>query len=789
MKNTLLLQSLLLSLAMMFGCDEETSDMPPFRMTERDAQINDGLADGSMPSDGPDAVLSFDRSMARAEDVSMNDVGAASEDSDASMESQFRSRKCEVKFTYRGSGSQVRLAGEWDWDNPEPMVPIDGVWQLNKDLSDLGSGPLCYKLVVDGQWRLDPANPYQAYCDGVQNSGVRVPDCQRPELSIDGSTTTSADGFSARVMFTAGAGASAEQGQPQSVTATLLHAFQETPIDAIWRPEDWSLQIELSDLAPGKYTVRVDAVDDTGLTAENLLLPFWIEAESFSWEDAVLYMVMTDRFVNGEPANDQAGSTGVVSSGDWEGGDLNGLAAQIRSGYFNDLGIRALWLNPVNTGADGMWIASDGVHQVTGFHGYWPIKPREVDPRVGGEAALREVVTAAHEKGIRVLMDFVINHVHEDHTYYQEHPEWFNDGCVCGSTGCDWTEQRLTCLFADYMPDVDWKNKAASEQFIQDALWWMETFDLDGARVDAVKHVDDLAIFNLVARVNERFETAGTDYYLDGETAMGWSGDSLAANANQYATINRYMGEDGLDGQFDFVLYHAVTNSVFSYGERGMLHLDAWTGFSQTEYTQGSVMTPYLGSHDTSRLVSTCDYRGQDSEHDRSIVWNKWPENVLPQPPSEDEPYDRASVALCWLLTIPGAPMIYMGDEYGEYGGGDPDNRHMFRQGEALNQREQTLLSKIRDIGSARQRLRPLRRGDYSSLGSTEAVMVFARSTMNDDVVVAINGSNDSSSVSVNLPNANANYAEVLNHGGSIAQDGAAATLTIPARSCAIYAH
>ena len=334
-------------------------------------------------------------------------------------------------------------------------------------------------------------------------------------------------------------------------------------------------------------------------------------------------MVMTDRFINGEPSNDQAPSMGAVSSGDWEGGDLNGLAAKIRSGYFNELGIRALWLNPVNTGADGVWIASDGVHQVTGFHGYWPIKPREVDPRVGGEDALKAVVTAAHEKGIRVLMDFVINHVHEDHTYFRENPDWFNAGCVCGSPGCDWTEQRLTCLFADYMPDVDWTNKAASEQFIDDALWWMETFDLDGARVDAVKHVDDLAVFNLVARVNERFETAGTDYYLDGETAMGWAGDRLEDNAAQYDTINRYMGENGLDGQFDFVLYHAVTNSVFSYGERGMLHLDAWTGFSQTEYTEGAIMTPYLGSHDTSRLVSTCDYRGQDAEHSRDVVWNK----------------------------------------------------------------------------------------------------------------------------------------------------------------------
>ena len=71
------------------------------------------------------------------------------------------------------------------------------------------------------------------------------------------------------------------------------------------------------------------------------------------------------------------------------------------------------------------------------------------------------------------------------------------------------------------MPDVNWKDRNASEQFISDALWWIETYDLDGARIDAVKHVEDLATRNLVAQINQRFETVGTDYYLKGETAMG----------------------------------------------------------------------------------------------------------------------------------------------------------------------------------------------------------------------------------------------------------------------------
>ena len=112
------------------------------------------------------------------------------------------------------------------------------------------------------------------------------------------------------------------------------------------------------------------------------------------------------------------------------------------------------------------------------------------------------MIGAAHDNGMRVMMDFVVNHVHEDHEYVQNNSDWFTSGCICGQADCDWTEHRLDCQFTAYMPDVNWKNRQASEQMIADALWWMETFDLDGARIDAVKHVENLAVANLVSQIN-----------------------------------------------------------------------------------------------------------------------------------------------------------------------------------------------------------------------------------------------------------------------------------------------
>lgn len=747
-----------------------------------DGDLGPGMGDGF-----PDAA-----SMPGDAGSSPEDVGAGAPDaaSDASLadvvEGAFEARRCETTFRFVPDGptpQQVQVAGEWDWSDLQEMRFEEGAFVASRAL---GPGLHCYKLIVDGQWRLDPGQRVQAYCDGVLNSGVRGVDCDSPEVKVSDAPRASADGFEAWLRFLT----NAQGDAPGELEVSLLHNFAVSPVEAAW-DSTGRLRVALSGLAPGKYTLRVDAADVQGNQAERVLLPFWVEAEPFVWRDALIYMIMTDRFVNGDPSNDAPPTPMAEPSTDWEGGDFAGVTQMIESGYFDELGVRALWLTPFNQGTDGVFVASDNVHQVTGFHGYWPVAPRAVDRRLGTEQDLEAMVAAAHRRGIRILMDAVINHVHEEHSTFEAHPAWFNPGCVCGSSGCDWTDERLTCLFADYMPDIDWKNKDAGEHFIKDVLWWLERYDLDGARVDAVKHVDDLAVFNLVERVNHTFERGGTDYFLDGETAMGWAGDDLAANDEEYGTINRYMGPGGLDGQFDFVLYHAVVENVFFRDRKGYVHLDFWTGQSQRAYLPGSVMTPYIGSHDTSRVLSLADYRGQDDAHPVSVGAHKWASQGLPVRPDEREPYDRVGMAMCWLLTIPGAPMVYQGDEYGEFGGGDPDNRHPFRAEGELVEREAALLSRVRALGSARARLSPLRRGDYRSLGASERSVAFARVESGASaVVVVLNG--DAAPLTRTLDLAGLGFGagafdDELGLDGALVVDGDEGRVTLPAHSCAVF--
>ena len=464
---------------------------------------------------------------------------------------------------------------------------------------------------------------------------------------------------------------------------------------------------------------------------------------------------------------------------DWMGGDFEGVTQMIESGYFNSLGVNALWLTPFNQAADGTGMAADNQHEVSAYHGYWPVEPRKVDPRLGTEEELQSLVQSAHEHGIRVMMDLVVNHVHEDHPYVDEHPDWFNSGCICGTDQCDWTERRLDCLFRDYMPDVNWKHRDASEQMIEDALWWLETFDLDGARVDAVKHVDDLAVTNLAMRINERFEIAGTDYYLKGETAMGWSGDDLAANAEQYGTINRYIGENALDGQADFVLYHAVVDRVFIHQEKDYHHLDYWTARSQDQYVQPSIMVPYVGSHDVPRFISRADTGTSDA-------YNQWLDQGLPGQPGQVGPYEAALQAYTWLLTTPGAPLLYQGDEYGEYGGADPDNRHMWRDQNQWNENERNLWDSISEIGKIRLESEALRRGEYISVYQDADAIVWGMETSNSSAMVVMNRGQSEITFDIDVSSLSGQWDGDWNLlFGACEKDGQ--SLTIPAKSVAIF--
>ena len=695
-----------LSAFLALGCGDD-GDGQSADMTA--ARLDGGALDGSAVDDG-------------STDLGGGDLGP-----------ELPAGLCPVEVTYRTTASTptVHVAGTFnDFDPLADELVDDGAGTYRSTLL-LAPGVYPYKLVVQGDgeepWRLDPANGYRAWHEGVDNSGLRVADCFRPQLEVLYAEATAAAGITVGARYVQG-----RAGDLQEVRAELRRGRVRTALEVSYVLDESPpvAVVAAGGLAAGKYTVALTPVDREGAEGEPLLVLLWVEASPFDWKDALLYLSMPDRFRNGDPANDAA--AGDASPGaDFEGGDLNGLTEAVREGYFDQLGVNAIWVTPWVDNPAGSYLAADGVHRVTGYHGYWPTSPLGVDPRFGGPEALHELVEAAHERGIRILMDLVVNHVHEDHPYVSEHPDWLSDGCVCGTADCDWTERRLDCLFRPYMPDIDWTQLAAQERFLDDAEAWLATYDLDGFRVDAVKHVPDSAVQNLRVRIRDRFETGNAYYFMVGETAMGWdsgAGPTEGGNPTNYGTIARYVGPDALDGQLDFVLYYAAALQFLRDDPgRGMLHIDYWTRASLEQYPADAPMTPFLGSHDTPRWISL--------QSDPARATNQWSD--LPAGPTTQEPYDRMYVAFGWLYALPGVPLLYQGDEYGQAGGADPDDRRMTRFGAELSARERSQLERVAALGRARAELPGLRSRVYRPLLVTEDVWVVARGRDADLAIVA----------------------------------------------------
>lgn len=678
---------------------------------------------------------------------------------------------CPTAFTHRQqqSASSVYVIGEWNNFARTAHALKDpggtGTWT---GTFKVPPGRWAYAFLENGGEVKDVNADSIRYVSGRDWAAITVADCEKPLVTVtDGTLVNQGGNFSIGLTAVSADALDISLVRPDgTTTASML------PVT------DGAATLSFTGLPNGKYTARVTPTK-AGAAGPVLLLPFWVEAEPFSFTDSPLYMLMTDRFRNGDTSNDNPGAASAAAR--FQGGDLQGVEQAIREGYFDALNVKAIWLSPWQT--QPTRIFSDGNHTVSGYHGYWPVKAREVDPRYGGNAALKSMVREAHKHGIRIVMDAVLNHVHSDHEYFLDptKADWFRTGCTCGSSNeCGWDNAALTCLFRTYMPDINWTNNAAADQFVDDMVWWMEEFDLDGIRIDAVKHVEDSAIINLTNRVRQRFETAGTDYYMFGETFTGDVG-----------TIKRYIGPKKLDGQLNFPLFMRMPETVFARDDQGMQQVRAATLASLADFS-GAMMVDFVGNHDVSRFITKADPANRDRQG------NQW--DNLPGAPVGQAPYDKLYLAFAHLMTTPSVPLIYYGDEYGEWGGADPDNRHFLNKEATYFPEQRAQLDRMKKLLAARARLRGLRRGPLLELwcnnepwGSGQGnLMAYARTDADpkQTAVVVLNLTPSTwTGVVVNFPSqlqwSSGTLREELS-GRDIPFSGSTVTVDVPARGAVI---
>ena len=601
-------------------------------------------------------------------------------------------------------GAELALIGSWnEWYVPGvPLAESEehpGWWVAHLDLP---AGEYGYLLLEAGEHRTDPHNPLSTYWaeeDDLEVSLLRVEGCDAPRLHV--SIASGAPGEVA----VAGLWETARDGAPVAAAEVRLG---ERVIPAAAEPDTGAIAAQISGLSRGRHTLVVKARDEAGREAE---------AEAIAWtlpaaerrEDMVIYQVVIDRF----RGPDGAALAAPASPGGRAGGTLGGVRAELEAGTFEALGVSTLWLSPVYVNpVEAREGRGDG-HLYEGYHGYWPAEPRAVEPRIGGAEELHGLIGAAHARGIGVLFDLVPNHVYESSPRYAggAEPSLWNlsdPPCVCGLGGCDWGTQILTCWFTDYLPDLHLEHPQAMRWAYEDALWWLRTFEADGLRIDAVPMMPRGATRRIAAEVRRSAQPREARFIV-GEVYTG-------PGAWGIESIRYYLGPEGLDSAFDFPLMWALRDAVaregpgFAAVEEVLADVEAKTAGS------GAVMARMIGNHDTSRFASEA---AGDAGGD--------PWTAAPPQPTDPEVYARQGLALGLVLTLPGAPVIYYGDELGLAGATDPDCRRVMPAEAALSADQLALRDRIRRLGRLRRCSPALRRGGRELIAAEDDVYAFVR--------------------------------------------------------------
>ncbi|MDT8414180.1 MAG: alpha-amylase family glycosyl hydrolase [Flavobacteriaceae bacterium] len=322
----------------------------------------------------------------------------------------------------------------------------------------------------------------------------------------------------------------------------------------------------------------------------------------FVWEGANLYFLLTDRFNNGDPANDvnfdRVGEAAKLRG--FEGGDIKGVTQKIQEGYFTDLGINAIWLSPIVEQIHGA--VDEGTGTTFGFHGYWARDWTKLDPNFGTEEDLAELVTVAHQNGIRIVLDAVINHTGP---VTEKDPVWPDDW-VRTDQQCTYDNfhNTVTCTLVKNLPDIKtesnenvalpevlvnkWKAEGRYEQEMQELdeffdrtgypraprfyiIKWLtdyiREFGIDGYRADTVKHTESY--------VWEEFSKECHTAFADWKTTHP---DEVLDN-NPFYLVGEVYGYNAQNGQlYDFgdkqVNYfkkgfHSLINFGFKYHAQG----------------------------------------------------------------------------------------------------------------------------------------------------------------------------------------------------------------------------
>ncbi len=445
-------------------------------------------------------------------------------------------------------------------------------------------------------------------------------------------------------------------------------------------------------------------------------------SETFSSND-IIYFVLTDRFKDGSLENNSFQDVDKNAAQAYHGGDFVGLTQSLD--YIKSLGTTAIWVTPILK------------NQPKGYHGYWTIDFEQIDPHLGTEAEFKTFVDEAHKKGMKVILDYIVNHTGEETPWLSDpnKKDWFHKRQNI-SNWSDLNEVENNWLFG--LPDLNTENPEVANYLTNNAKDWIRKTGIDGMRLDTVRHVPRPFWKTFTQAVKSEFP----DFYFIGEV---WNDNT------------RYMqlyNDEGIDGLTNYSLYKGITGTFNRTGSSSSL-ISALE--KEKFFKQPSLNGIFIDNHDNPRYLTV-----------------------------NGKAYTKQ--ALAFIMTYPAIPMIYYGTEIGMEGKGDPDNRRDMTWDKVENN---PMLDYYHTLLTLRQSESVITTGTVRAYKTSKDILVYEVRKDGEGILVIMNLRNKAMSETVPLSDdfiLNGETKQLLGEGdGKLLLSPSQLTLDLSPNQIAIY--